>query len=94
MNLAQVRAFEDALEDFANIVKNIEDERISVSVIAEKRLPVILQCVVEWHIEGVPEKPTEDTYPMTPIGAAGDLATWLFGEIQKIWMGEVADPKD
>ena len=94
LNLPQVRDFEDAigLENIDEADK--KDDRIWLSVIAGKRLPVIFDCVLEWHIEGVPDEPTEDTFPMTPIADANELVGWLFGEIRQIWTGEVSDPKD
>ena len=92
--LPQVRSFENALDGYSGLLDSTEKDTVFVSVIAEKRLPAIFACVEEWHIDGVPEDPDIDTFPMTPIGAANELVSWLFGEIQSIWMGEVADPKD
>ena len=87
LNIAQVRAFEDSLGDL-NEGDEAGDKRVWISISDEKRLPVILLCVKEWHIEGVPEKPTLETFPMTPLKDAHDLVDTIFREISKLWMGE------
>lgn len=45
-------------------------------------LPGILACVSEWHIAGMPERPTPETFPATPRASALKLLAWLMGEIQ------------
>lgn len=84
LNILQVRKFEDA------IGSPTEDDggRVWVSVPDSKRLPVILEIVQEWHIKGVPDKPTIETFPMTPIKDAHQLVDELFMAIWSIWAGE------
>ncbi len=50
-------------------------------IVTEVMLPAILQCIEAWHIAGVPEKPTVETFPATPRMSAGRLIAWLAGEI-------------
>jgi hypothetical protein len=92
LTLPQVRSFEDAIGspnfDPDQIDKN---EKVWLSVNAERRLPVIFDVVEEWHIEGQPEEPDIDTFKMTPIVAANDLVQWLFGQIRDIWLGETEE---
>ena len=44
-------------------------------------MPGILACVESWEIDGVPEDPTPDNIPATPLVAAGELVNWLQDEI-------------
>ena len=55
-------------------------------------LPAILLCVREWHLAGVPEKPTIDTFPATPRNKASELVNWLWSEITEIYQGETEVP--
>lgn len=91
LTMPQVRAFEDCLDGIGKLDYGNED-RIWVSVVSEKRLPVILDCVKEWHIEGVPEKPDLGSFPMTPAVAANEFVGWLFGLIRELWIGEEESP--
>jgi len=95
LTLPQVNAFQDALANFGALGKDDEQpDRLWVSVLVERRLPAILACVDEWHIEDIPEAPTMETFPATPVTDADELTSWLFLEIRKIWIGETADPKN
>jgi hypothetical protein len=91
LNIAQVREFEDTLPD-PNA--EFDDEgaakkkRVWLGVLNENKLPVVLNVVREWHIEGIPEKPTIDTFPMTPIKAAHELISWIYNALRLIWIGE------
>jgi len=87
LNIYQVREFEDSLGD-VNQEPLDEDRRVWISTFDEKRLPVVLSVVQEWHIEGVPEKPTLETFPMTPQVAAHELVTQLFNAVYRLWIGE------
>lgn len=90
--LPQVRTFENALSGLENIPQN--DGFIRFGVLDEHRLPVVLECVQEWHIEGVPENPTVDTFPLTPKRAASDLLKWAFEEVSKVYIGEIEVPNE
>ena len=90
LNIGQVRAFEDALGD--PDAGQVENKKVWISLSDERRLPAVLQCVQEWHIQGVPEKPTLETFPMTPLVPAHDLLNWIFGELLKMWTGETEIP--
>lgn len=56
-------------------------------------LPAVLKCVQEWHIEGVPENPTFQTFPGTPQPHSGLLLGWIIDELTNIISGE-ADPNE
>ena len=87
LNILQVRALEDSFGDI-NEERTEKDKRVWISVTDEKRLPVILQCVAEWHIEGLPDKPTIETFPMTPLQPAHELIAQIYGGLTALWTGE------
>lgn len=48
----------------------------------------IIPMVEEWHIQGLPEKPS--TLPATPLNAAVTLNRWLLASVQSV-IGAVDD---
>ena len=44
-------------------------------------MPGILACVESWEVEGIPEEPSIDNFPATPLVSAGELVNWLQEEI-------------
>lgn len=48
-------------------------------------LPGILACVQEWRLEGVPERPTVETFPVRPREDAARLIAWLITEITELY---------
>jgi len=57
-------------------------------------LPAIIECVEEWHIKKIPEHPTIDTFPFTPVEERSKLIAWLIGEINMVWKGNGLDEPD
>jgi hypothetical protein len=57
-------------------------------------LPAILLCVKEWHLEGIPEDVTIDTFPMSPRSRASALVDWLWTQITMIYQGEIEVPNE
>ena len=55
-------------------------------------LPGLLVCVAEVRLEGIPAKPTPDTWPATPRKAAAELLRWLTSEIMTVYVGETEIP--
>lgn len=93
LNVRQVRTFEDAYFGDPNEAAE-EGKKVYISVSDEKMLPVILEIVNEWHLEGVPEKPSVDTIPMTPAKDGHALVMWLSGELYKMYVGETDIPNE
>jgi len=93
LNVRQVRAFEDAYFGDPNEITQ-EGRRAFISVGDEKVLPVLLDIVREWHIEGLPEKPTLEEIPMTPAEAGHNLVKWLSGELYRMYTGEKQVPNE
>ena len=83
---------------FPQVVKWVDASNAADAVennVAAKRmawLPGIFACVEEWHIEGIPEDVTPETFPCTPFKAALILTNWLIGEINAIIAGEDTNP--
>jgi hypothetical protein len=91
--LPQVRTFEDALDTIDEIRKDApKDSRVFISKLDAVYLPVILSIVAEWHIEGLPDKPMIESFPLTPRKATADLIAWLVDEIRRMWIGEIEIP--
>jgi len=91
--LPQVRAFEDALDEIEEIRKDApKDSRVFISKLDAVYLPVILSIVAEWNIKGLPDKPTMESFPLTPRKETAALIAWLVDEIRRIWIGEIEIP--
>jgi hypothetical protein len=63
-------------------------------IVTEVMLPAILACIEAWHIAGVPEKPTVETFPATPRRATAQLIAWLAGEIGAVISEEDEEKKE
>ena len=72
----QTFAFEDAIEASKEAGEGATQDRLRYILLAG-----VLSCVEEWHIEGVPQYPTRDTFPNTPKLSAARLVNWLVNEI-------------
>ena len=90
LTLPQVMAFEAALGDI-NAGPVEAGTKVWFTVLDKDKLTAILLCVSEWHIEGLPEQPTADTFPFSPRTASHKLIDWLFGLIRDLWVGDGAD---
>lgn len=89
--LAWIRAVEAAAEKREKITA------ITVGyddIVTELMLPAILQCIEAWHISGIPENPTVDTFPATPRVSAGRLIAWLASEIGAVISDEDEEKKE
>lgn len=51
----------------------------------------IIACVDKWDVSGVPERPTPDTFPSSPVVSATKLLKWLFDEIGAAFFQEDVD---
>jgi len=102
---SHIRAIEDAQDaaaetepsSFLSIVDEngtITKKLYWLSKLDYLRLTAILPCVVEWHLTGVDDKPTPDTFPMTPRSDSSRLIAWLWDELYKIYNGETEVPNE
>lgn len=103
LNLAMVFAIEDAqdkaveLEPSKFLQRINEQGQTQISVHWSSRsdgliIPAILKCVSEWHLSNFPEQVNEDSFPATPRKDARELIDWLWGEVNKIYIGEIEVP--
>ena len=58
---------------------------------AEVLIPILLEAIEEWGIDGVPQKPTFETMPGSPIKDAQALIDWLWREFIHVFAGDL-DP--
>ena len=94
-NIAQLRAFEQTLPvNRANgKIEQDTDKIVWRGYGIEQRPPALLHCGIQWHIQGVPEEPTLESFPVTPIGDAGDLIDCAYNLLIELWSGEIRVPK-
>lgn len=59
---------------------------------ARRVLPAICEIVQEWHITGIPDNPTPETFPATPPRAVAELLGWLIGLINDVVRGDTDSP--
>ena len=57
-------------------------------------LPAIFECVGEWKLEGIPERPTLDNFPGSPMRDRSKLVSWLIDEIGKVYSAEDLKEQD
>lgn len=79
----------DALtfEQYAAWERAISDARQtggSYTVQAISILPAICMIVETWSLDNLPEHPTPETFPATPVRQVSDLLVWLVDCVGKI----------
>lgn len=90
--MPQVRLIEEALnQSFEDKNKN---GRVWLSVIDESMLPAIIAGVKEWKLKGFPETVTLETFPASPRPESHKIIKWIFGELYKIYLGEITVPNE
>lgn len=93
LNIRQVRQFQDAFFGDPNELVE-QDKKIFLSINDEKILPVLLEIVQAWHIDGVPANPTVETFPATPVNPAHELIQWIAKEVLRLYIGEIEVPNE
>ena len=78
LTFPQVIAYQDAINSV------IDMGETTWSKLRYEILSGIIPCVETWELEGVPEKPTPDNFPATPLQASGELVEWLQEEITSL----------
>ena len=90
LTLPQVELIEAAFEP----LKNIPDSgQVYLTALDKPQIPAILACVEKWELTDFPA-PTLETFPMTPRKATHDLIAWIFGELRRIYIGELDTPNE
>jgi hypothetical protein len=92
LTMPQVMAFESALGNVSANLPADGSTRVWLTVSDGEMVKAALLTVKEWHIQGMPEDPSADTFPFSPRKASHDLILWIFGLIRDLWVGELADP--
>lgn len=91
LNILQLRKFQDGFFGDPNEVRE-EGKKAFLSVSDQRVLPAVLDIVLEWKLNNVPDKPTMESFPMTPYDKAHELLMWLVMEIYRIYTGEMEIP--
>lgn len=94
LNVIQVRAIEDSFLTADQIEKLEANKTYFVSTDIERKLPALLACVRKWSVTGVPEDPTIETFPSTPIKASSDLIDQIYKELLLLYRGEAEVPNE
>ena len=81
----QLFAFMDAVE----MARGQEGARVNYAA-----LPGILACVEAWHLVGIPEGVTLETFPATPPVSIARLVAWLVEELSKAFDEAETIPND
>lgn len=95
LTMPQVHEIEKAMDlTSPEELKQFADDngKVKKLVVDERQLPAILACVEKWEIESFPATVTLETFPATPRGQSHEFIRWLFSEIYKIYIGEIAIP--
>ena len=91
LNFDQVFAFQDGLAA-AGQLRNTEG--VTGYQVNRAALPGVLACVEEWHLAGMPERVTLETFPATPPISAARLLGWLINEISSLYDEAETIPND
>lgn len=97
LTISQARIIEAGMrppEDDEYFVNSKGDKVYYYTVDDEKQIPAILACVEKWELENLPNPVTLDNFPASPRKATHQLIDWLFGEIKKIYIGELQIPNE
>lgn len=99
--LSQVELVEEALLDNPpftqrEVTNEKGEKEIKISRrythLDKPKIPALIACVEKWEIENFPDKPTIETFPLTPRAATSELIQQIFDEIKLIYNGEIELP--
>jgi len=62
------------------------------SAMDKKQIPALIACVEKWELDNIPNNVTIDDFPASPRKETHMLVDWLYGEIYKVYAGEVLVP--
>ena len=80
----QLAAWEASIEDTSSAKGTIGMLRAQVRALVGMGLV--------WHIRGIPEAPTPETFPTRPLAAISELIAWLFREVTRKVMADDPNP--
>ena len=101
--LPQVEAVDSAINDDEpkrviehEITEGKEKRKVKSYIMTEldkPKLPALIACVEKWELShDFPEKPTVETFPLTPRRPSHELIEQVFDEIRKVYNGEIEIP--
>lgn len=85
--LIKLATFEDSVTEALKIDKNLGKAKSHVAL-----LPALLECVSEWHINDIPEKPNLETFPGAGSGISkvdvAILVNLIVNRLMKLYQGD------
>lgn len=66
--------------------------KVYLSQIDANQLPAVIACVEKWDVTNMPEGVTVETFPASPRKESHEFISWLFGEVLKVYFGELNIP--
>lgn len=92
---AQAKLIEDAIGEYAaGEVRKTADGRMFLTVDNVRQLPAIFACVEKWELANMPADLSIANFPASPRRASNELIAQLFGEIYKVYIGELEIPNE
>lgn len=76
----QSSAFRKAYQDGKALGENAPIDEFYHAI-----LPGACACVESWNIQGLPEHVTAENFPFTPALASAKLASWIIGEVARLF---------
>lgn len=90
MFLPQAEAFEASM----TLPDELKDKKGNISLldIDRQRFPALLACVESWDLDGIPNPPTFETFPLSPRPDSHEIQDWIWREIRTVYLGELKIP--
>jgi hypothetical protein len=82
-----------AFERAWKAASGLDREQVTIKEIHYAWIPGLCANVLECHIEGY-ENLTPENFPASPSKDAANFASWLIGEVLKVYGGGENDPND
>lgn len=94
--LSQVELIETALLDNKEVFdKAVKDKKAPRYTEVDKpKLPALIACVEKWEVEGLPDKMTVETFPLTPRSKSSQFVELVFDAIRQVYNGEIEVPNE
>jgi len=89
LTMQQEAAWEVAMSNFRKAI----DDGLGISSFNLAQIPGVLECVSEWHLDGLPERMTIDSFSKLPRTERNHLLSFLVTEISKVYKSD-DDPNE
>ena len=93
LNYPQLLTWEDARQELETLKVETWGEGAANPHGTNHIVPALCALVREWHLSGLPERLTIDTFPATPRTQSTLLIVWLVGLIASLYAGSEETPE-